>query len=122
MPGDVNRDGIVNGSDFAVLAANFGRTGRTWSQGDMTGDGVVNGSDSAVLAQNFGKTSTVATGGASIVGARVPAAPAPEPPSAGNERKPHEARARNGLRLLRRFAAEHGLRAVMRQARSARRR
>jgi hypothetical protein len=46
----------VNGTDFAILAANFGRTGRTFAQGDLTGDGRVDGSDFAILAGNFGKS------------------------------------------------------------------
>jgi hypothetical protein len=56
LAGDVNRDRAVNGSDFALLAANFGRTGRTYGQGDLNGDGSVNGTDFAVLAGNFGRT------------------------------------------------------------------
>ena len=54
--GDVNRDRRVDGSDFALLAFNFGRTGMTYGQGDLNGDGNVNGSDFALLAGNFGKT------------------------------------------------------------------
>jgi hypothetical protein len=56
MEGDVNLDGTVNGADFAIMAANFGKTGMTHLQGDVTGDGTVNGGDFAVLAANFGKT------------------------------------------------------------------
>jgi hypothetical protein len=55
LAGDVNRDRAVNGTDFALLAANFGRGGRTYGQGDLNGDGSVNGSDFAILAGNFGK-------------------------------------------------------------------
>jgi hypothetical protein len=64
LAGDINRDRAVNGTDFAILAANFGRAGRTYATGDLTGDGTVNGTDFAILAANFGKT-----------------APAPAPPS-----------------------------------------
>ena len=53
-PGDANLDGAVNGSDFALLAGNFGRTGRGWSLGNFNGDDAVNGSDFALLAGNFG--------------------------------------------------------------------
>jgi YVTN family beta-propeller protein len=57
-PGDVNRDGGVNGSDFAILAANFGKSGMQWTNGDFTMDGTINGSDFALLAANFGKSWT----------------------------------------------------------------
>jgi hypothetical protein len=56
LSGDVNRDRSVNGTDFAVLAGNFGKSGMTYGQGDLTGDGNVNGSDFALLAGNFGRT------------------------------------------------------------------
>ena len=39
LAGDVNRDRAVNGTDFAILAGNFGRTGMTYAQGDLNGDG-----------------------------------------------------------------------------------
>jgi hypothetical protein len=47
--GDANRDGVVNGSDFALLGANWQGTGKTWDQGDFNDDGLVNGSDFALL-------------------------------------------------------------------------
>jgi hypothetical protein len=56
LHGDINRDRAVNGSDFAILAGNFGKTGMTYAQGDVNGDGSVNGSDFAILAGNFGNT------------------------------------------------------------------
>jgi hypothetical protein len=56
LAGDINRDRSVNGTDFAILAGNFGKTGQAFTQGDLTGDGFVNGSDFAILAGNFGKT------------------------------------------------------------------
>jgi hypothetical protein len=55
-PGDTNRDGTVNGADFAILAANFGKVNRLPAEGDFTGDGAVDGSDFAILAANFGRT------------------------------------------------------------------
>jgi autotransporter-associated beta strand protein len=53
--GDLNQDGVVNGTDFGILAANFGKsvTGG-WEDGDLNYDGVVNGSDFGLLASNFG--------------------------------------------------------------------
>ena len=56
LTGDVNRDRSVNGTDFALLAAHFGRTAMTYGQGDLNGDGSVNGTDFALLAGNFGNS------------------------------------------------------------------
>jgi hypothetical protein len=56
LTGDVNRDRSVDGTDFALLAANFGKSGRTYEHGDLDGNTVVNGTDFALLAGNFGKT------------------------------------------------------------------
>ena len=56
--GDVNLDGVVDGADFAVLAANFGKSVTGWDQGDFNYGGVVNASDFALLAANFGKSSS----------------------------------------------------------------
>jgi lysophospholipase L1-like esterase len=55
--GDMHQDGVVDGSDFAILSANFGKhvTGG-WEQGDFNYDGSVNGVDFVLLAENFGKT------------------------------------------------------------------
>jgi uncharacterized delta-60 repeat protein len=61
--GDLNLDGSVNGSDFAILAGNFGKTGMTYAQGDLNGDAAVNGSDFAILAGNFGKSAPAPGGG-----------------------------------------------------------
>src|SRR5688572_17576932 len=56
LAGDLNRDRAVNGTDFALLAGNFGKAGMSYAQGDSNADGSVNGSDFAILAGNFGKT------------------------------------------------------------------
>jgi hypothetical protein len=56
LPGDINADGSVNGSDFSILAGNFGKAGMTYDKGDLNGDGRVDGADFAILAANFGKT------------------------------------------------------------------
>jgi hypothetical protein len=55
LAGDVNGDRAVNGTDFAILAGNFGKAGMTHLQGDLNGDERVDGSDFAMLAGNFGK-------------------------------------------------------------------
>jgi lysophospholipase L1-like esterase len=56
LSGDVNLSGRVDGSDFALLAGNFGRSGREWHEGDINFDGTVDGADFAVLAGNFGRS------------------------------------------------------------------
>jgi hypothetical protein len=53
--GDANLDGTVNGSDFSILAANFGTGARNWDQGNFLFSSSVNGSDFAALAANFGQ-------------------------------------------------------------------
>lgn len=52
--GDITSDGVVNEADYAVLIANFSKTGGQ-NQGDLTGDGKINEADYAVLIANFGK-------------------------------------------------------------------
>lgn len=54
--GDANIDGIVNISDFAMLAANFNTGSAVWESGDFTYDNTVNISDFSVLAANFNQT------------------------------------------------------------------
>jgi hypothetical protein len=51
--GDANLDGLVNGSDFNILAANFNQSVTGWDQGDFNYDGLVNASDFNELAANF---------------------------------------------------------------------
>jgi hypothetical protein len=57
--GDINLDGVVNGTDFSVLAAHFGQsTTSGWAAGDLNYDGTVNGTDFSLLAGNFGKSAS----------------------------------------------------------------
>jgi autotransporter-associated beta strand protein len=53
--GDANLDGVVNGSDFGILAAHFGQQVGAWDEADFNYDGVVNGTDFGLLASNFGQ-------------------------------------------------------------------
>jgi hypothetical protein len=53
--GDANLDGVVNGTDFGILAAHFGDQVTAWDEGDFNYDGVVNGTDFGALAANFGQ-------------------------------------------------------------------
>jgi chondroitin AC lyase len=59
--GDANFDGIVNGVDFGILAANFNKSTTAWDAGDFNYDGIVNGVDFADLAANFNKGATGAS-------------------------------------------------------------
>ena len=56
MLGDANNNGAVNIQDFNVLAANFGQTGRDFTQGDFNYDGTVNIQDFNILASRFGNS------------------------------------------------------------------
>jgi hypothetical protein len=49
-PTDINRDGVVNGGDLALLLDNWGGTGA----GDVDGDGVVGGGDLALVLSDWG--------------------------------------------------------------------
>ncbi len=53
--GDANLDGTVNGSDFSILAANFGKGVTNWDQGNFLFSSSVNGADFSALAANFGQ-------------------------------------------------------------------
>jgi autotransporter-associated beta strand protein len=62
--GDANLDGLVNGSDFNILAANFNQSVTGWDEGDFNYDGLVNGADFLDLAANFNQgASGAATAG-----------------------------------------------------------
>ncbi len=49
-PADLNSDGIVNGSDLAVMLSQWGTAGSA----DITGDGLVGGADLAALLSDWG--------------------------------------------------------------------
>jgi hypothetical protein len=57
LPGDANRDGKVNLSDFGILKSNFGKNDATWDQGDFDADTKVALGDFGILKTNFGKSS-----------------------------------------------------------------
>jgi autotransporter-associated beta strand protein len=65
--GDANLDGVVNGIDFGILAANFNQGVSRWDQGDFNYDGVVNGIDFGELAANFNRGATGASVGGSAL-------------------------------------------------------
>jgi autotransporter-associated beta strand protein len=54
--GDIDLNGIVNGVDFGILAANFNKgVTNGWESGDFYYQGIVNGVDFGLLANNFNK-------------------------------------------------------------------
>ncbi|MBN1590613.1 MAG: PEP-CTERM sorting domain-containing protein [Pirellulales bacterium] len=55
MPGDADHNGVVNGADAAILAANWLKSGSEigWDQGDFNGDNVVNDLDASIMAANW---------------------------------------------------------------------
>jgi hypothetical protein len=53
--GDADMNGIVNGLDFGILAANFNKGITGWDNGDFDYNGIVNGLDFGALAANFNK-------------------------------------------------------------------
>jgi hypothetical protein len=53
--GDANLDGTVNGTDFSILAGNFGLGYTNWDQGNFLFGSSVNGSDFSALSANFGQ-------------------------------------------------------------------
>jgi autotransporter-associated beta strand protein len=59
--GDANLDGFVNGSDFSILAANFGQGFTNWDQGNFLFTPLINGADFSALAANFGQGDSGAT-------------------------------------------------------------
>jgi lysophospholipase L1-like esterase len=61
LPGDLNLDNRVDGSDLVIFALHFGavRGGATYdARADLNADGRIDGLDLAILASNFGKSVT----------------------------------------------------------------
>lgn len=56
LRGDANHDGLVNLTDFNILAVNYGQSPRNFSQGDFNYDSVVNLADFNLLAARFGQS------------------------------------------------------------------
>jgi ELWxxDGT repeat protein len=56
LPGDVDGDGVVQFSDFVILANNFGRTDAGRGDGDLNADGHVDLADFVILANRFGQS------------------------------------------------------------------
>ena len=59
--GDFNLDGLVNGTDAAIMKAAFGTWPRGWAGGNANCDDIVNATDLAILAGNFGSEAPAST-------------------------------------------------------------
>jgi fibronectin-binding autotransporter adhesin len=53
--GDANLSGVVDGTDFGIVAANFNKGVSRWDEGDFNYDNTVDGTDFGDLAANFNK-------------------------------------------------------------------
>jgi hypothetical protein len=55
VPGDANRDGVVDDKDASILASHWlQQSDATWAMGDFNGDDAVNDLDASILAANWG--------------------------------------------------------------------
>jgi hypothetical protein len=61
IPGDANKDGVVDVCDLGILAANYGSSNKDWAQGDFNSDGIVDVGDLGILAANYGTGSQSAS-------------------------------------------------------------
>ena len=65
--GDANLSGVVDGTDFGIVAANFNKGVTGWDQGDFNYDNTVDGTDFGDLAANFNKGASGASVGGSAL-------------------------------------------------------
>ena len=56
IPGDINRDKIVDQADYTVWYNHYGQTPATWADGDVTGDNIVDQADYTVWYNHYGQT------------------------------------------------------------------
>jgi len=58
-PGDANGDGLVDGVDYSIWQANYGKaTNDNYKSGDFNGDGKVDGADYYIWFSNYSATPT----------------------------------------------------------------
>ena len=55
LPGDANRDGIVDQADYTAWYNHYGTIG-SWSDGDFNGDGLVDQADYTLWYNNYGRS------------------------------------------------------------------
>lgn len=65
--GDANRDGMVNGLDFAILSFNFNGPGG-WDQGNFNSDALVDEEDLAILLSFIPEPTTLGLAGIALIG------------------------------------------------------
>ena len=56
IPGDANKDNVVDEQDASIMASNWFIPNVGWSGGDFNGDGIVNAADASIMAANWGQT------------------------------------------------------------------
>lgn len=56
LVGDANLDGVVNGTDFGIVASHFGQGVSAWDEGNFNYSGVVSGSNFVAMTANFGRS------------------------------------------------------------------
>ena len=54
LPGDVNGDGLIDGTDLTIILGNWGKTGQGLLGGDLNGDGIVEGNDYSEVLSYWG--------------------------------------------------------------------
>jgi hypothetical protein len=84
--GDCDLNGVVNGIDFGIVAANFNHGVSRWDQGDFDYNNIVNGIDFGYVAANFNQglnisaaVAVVATNGSATSATSAAKAVAPKP-------------------------------------------
>ena len=63
LPGDANRDGVVNDLDLTALALHWQQETDLWEHGDFDGNGIVDDLDLTALAANWQQTLTAPSAG-----------------------------------------------------------
>ena len=85
LPGDVNLDGLVNGTDLAIVNSGLNTSGYTngYSQGDLNEDGLINGTDLAIVNSNLNTSLLGTTGAPAGALSQIGGSAVPEPTSLG---------------------------------------
>jgi hypothetical protein len=78
--GDSDLNGMVNGADFANLAANFNLAVTGWDKGDFDYNNLVNGADAALIGANFNLAVNLGSGSTSLTNASAVTSPSTTQP------------------------------------------